>query len=361
MIGTNFMDEIDCGGFFDHIDDLDDLLVDFSGDDVDAGLGPKPETTSFPSIWSTTQSNSLPASDSVFSGNSASDLSAELSLPYEDIVQLEWLSNFVEDSFSGGSLTINKEQDSSSLNKDSSSSPHQFQTSSPVSVLESSSSCSGGEKNPPCSPEIVTPGGGRCGRARSKRPRPATFNPRPAIQLISPTSSVIEAPQPFVPAPKSSSDSENFAESRPVIKIPKQLPAEQKKKKKIKLSFPLAPVETSQNQSSQAVRKCMHCEITKTPQWRAGPMGPKTLCNACGVRYKSGRLFPEYRPAASPTFVPSLHSNSHKKVLEMRNTGGEKSAASGTASDTAMNAAMPELIPNTNNSISLDYIHLREM
>lgn len=47
-------------------------------------------------------------------------------------------------------------------------------------------------------------------------------------------------------------------------------------------------------------------------------MGPKTLCNACGVRYKKGRLYPEYRPAASPTFVPSLHSNSHKKVLEMR-------------------------------------------
>lgn len=22
-----------------------------------------------------------------------------------------------------------------------------------------------------------------------------------------------------------------------------------------------------------------------TPVWRAGPEGPKTLCNACGVRY----------------------------------------------------------------------------
>ncbi len=22
-----------------------------------------------------------------------------------------------------------------------------------------------------------------------------------------------------------------------------------------------------------------------TPVWRAGPYGPKTLCNACGVRY----------------------------------------------------------------------------
>ncbi|KAG9153533.1 hypothetical protein Leryth_008483 [Lithospermum erythrorhizon] len=56
----------------------------------------------------------------------------------------------------------------------------------------------------------------------------------------------------------------------------------------------------------------------KTPQWRTGPMGPKTLCNACGVRFKSGRLVPEYRPAASPTFVLAKHSNSHRKVLEIR-------------------------------------------
>ncbi|KAI3696953.1 hypothetical protein L6452_29608 [Arctium lappa] len=70
------------------------------------------------------------------------------------------------------------------------------------------------------------------------------------------------------------------------------------------------------------VKKCSHCEITKTPQWREGPMGPKTLCNACGVRYRSGRLFPEYRPAASPTFIPSVHSNSHRKVIEMRQKGG---------------------------------------
>ncbi|MED6207970.1 hypothetical protein PIB30_040571 [Stylosanthes scabra] len=74
----------------------------------------------------------------------------------------------------------------------------------------------------------------------------------------------------------------------------------------------------SASQGSVTHRKCMHCEVTSTPQWREGPMGPKTLCNACGVRYRSGRLFPEYRPAASPTFVASLHSNSHRKVIEMR-------------------------------------------
>ncbi|KAK9667297.1 hypothetical protein RND81_14G246200 [Saponaria officinalis] len=69
---------------------------------------------------------------------------------------------------------------------------------------------------------------------------------------------------------------------------------------------------------SPVQRRCTHCQVTKTPQWRAGPNGPKTLCNACGVRFKSGRLFPEYRPACSPTFSSEVHSNSHRKVLEMR-------------------------------------------
>lgn len=75
-----------------------------------------------------------------------------------------------------------------------------------------------------------------------------------------------------------------------------------------------------QYKSDMAVvgRKCTHCQVNKTPLWREGPMGPKTLCNACGVRYKSGRLMPEYRPANSPTFSSSLHSNSHRKVIEMR-------------------------------------------
>jgi hypothetical protein len=138
-----------------------------------------------------------------------------------------------------------------------------------------------------------------------------------------------------------------------VIKIPNHVDPEHKKKKKIKFTVPLGPVEMNQNSSpQQAVRKCMHCEITKTPQWRAGPMGPKTLCNACGVRYKSGRLFPEYRPAASPTFVPSLHSNSHKKVVEMRAKSGEKITVSRPA---AMVANSPELIPNK-SSPAMDYI-----
>ncbi|KAJ9540544.1 hypothetical protein OSB04_027050 [Centaurea solstitialis] len=95
------------------------------------------------------------------------------------------------------------------------------------------------------------------------------------------------------------------------------LPNKDKKRKKPSVNFnPKGSLDSSN--VSIGIKKCAHCEITKTPQWREGPMGPKTLCNACGVRYRSGRLYPEYRPAASPTFVPSLHSNSHRKVIEMR-------------------------------------------
>ncbi|KAA8531464.1 hypothetical protein F0562_006183 [Nyssa sinensis] len=33
--------------------------------------------------------------------------------------------------------------------------------------------------------------------------------------------------------------------------------------------------------SGHMMRKCRHCQTASTPQWRMGPMGPKTLCNAC--------------------------------------------------------------------------------
>jgi len=37
-------------------------------------------------------------------------------------------------------------------------------------------------------------------------------------------------------------------------------------------------------------QQCTQCGTQATPVWRAGPAGPKTLCNACGVRYmKQGK------------------------------------------------------------------------
>lgn len=92
MVGKNFVDEIDCSSFFDQIDDL----LDFPSDDIDAALpgGPSSDSKSFPSIWST-QSESLPGSDSVFSNNSSTDLSAELSVPVSiEKTVIRFLINF---------------------------------------------------------------------------------------------------------------------------------------------------------------------------------------------------------------------------------------------------------------------------
>ncbi|XP_061371956.1 GATA transcription factor 15-like isoform X4 [Gastrolobium bilobum] len=40
---------------------------------------------------------------------------------------------------------------------------------------------------------------------------------------------------------------------------------------------------------SENKKCCTDCRTTKTPLWRGGPAGPKTLCNACGIRYRKRR------------------------------------------------------------------------
>ena len=110
----------------------------------------------------------------------------------------------------------------------------------------------------------------------------------------------------------------------PPVEFSKSSPKKQKKKPACEPNGPAVQ------------RRCSHCQVTKTPQWRAGPAGPKTLCNACGVRFKSGRLFPEYRPACSPTFSSEIHSNSHRKVLEMRRKKEIEIAQSPTGSTSTL-------------------------
>ncbi|MCL7049080.1 hypothetical protein MKW94_001094, partial [Papaver nudicaule] len=42
---------------------------------------------------------------------------------------------------------------------------------------------------------------------------------------------------------------------------------------------------------------CSNCSSPKTPQWRAGPDGSKTLCNACGIRYKKQKAMSDVENA----------------------------------------------------------------
>ncbi|KMT00911.1 hypothetical protein BVRB_9g221810 [Beta vulgaris subsp. vulgaris] len=194
--------------------------------------------------------------DSYFSG-------ADLCVPYEDVAELEWLSNFVEESFSTDDL-------------------HKLQY-FPAG---------------PQQPGPVRPGpnpgaaGVVPGKARSKRSRVAPCDWSTRLLMVS------------APSPATSSSEADMSPSGT-----KKHPPSSSGKRRDSGGPEGVPGE---------VRRCLHCGAEKTPQWRTGPMGPKTLCNACGVRFKSGRLVPEYRPAASPTFVSAKHSNSHRKVMELR-------------------------------------------
>ncbi|XP_057776646.1 GATA transcription factor 15-like [Salvia miltiorrhiza] len=41
--------------------------------------------------------------------------------------------------------------------------------------------------------------------------------------------------------------------------------------------------------SSSSPKSCTDCRTTRTPLWRGGPHGPKSLCNACGIKYNKKR------------------------------------------------------------------------
>ncbi|KAF8048411.1 hypothetical protein N665_2525s0005 [Sinapis alba] len=216
--------------------------------------------------------------------NRSNDFSTacELAVPTDDLAELEWLSNFVDDSFT----------------------PYSAPTKKPVWLT--------GERRHPITPVNLT--------SCFKSPLPVkirTKRPRTGVNLwSSPRSpSLTDSSSSSATSSSSSSGHTEFLDEK-AVKRPK-------KKKK--------PLLSSEVQTQ--TRRCSHCGVQKTPQWRAGPLGAKTLCNACGVRFKSGRLLPEYRPACSPTFSSELHSNHHRKVIEMR----QKKETSRDAEQTGMN------------------------
>jgi hypothetical protein len=54
------------------------------------------------------------------------------------------------------------------------------------------------------------------------------------------------------------------------------------------LEDPDTPTEADSGKlaGSPTPRTCINCGTTKTPLWRNGPEGYKSLCNACGIRLK---------------------------------------------------------------------------
>ncbi|KAJ4825090.1 hypothetical protein Tsubulata_035205 [Turnera subulata] len=227
---------------------------------------------------------------------------SDLCVPYDDLAELEWLSNFVEESFSSDDLQKLQLISGMKARTDTSSERNSSNDDS-----NNGSPTNNNSNNPIFHPDMSVPA-----KARSKRSRAAPCNWASRLLVLSPSSSSSSpAEQELVLGPAGPETNNNNSSNNPAGKKTIKIPVPKKRDGG-------EGGGSAGGSGSGDGRKCLHCATDKTPQWRTGPMGPKTLCNACGVRYKSGRLVPEYRPAASPTFVLTKHSNSHRKVLELR-------------------------------------------
>ncbi|KAJ4972236.1 hypothetical protein NE237_005335 [Protea cynaroides] len=222
----------------------------------------------------------------------------------EGDVGLEWLSIFVEDCLSSSGICI--------------PAPKNTQDQTP----EASKPSRRNHQNPSLR-DFVIPG-----KARSKRKRASAaplsncshlgLDPQNQPLLLSSSDPPLLQQTYWLAdselmVPKEEKNDSNSNSNSSSSSSRRRREKEEKTEEKVVVSK-----ESSDGGSVVQPRRCTHCLAQRTPQWRAGPLGPKTLCNACGVRFKSGRLLPEYRPAKSPTFVSYKHSNSHKKVMEMR-------------------------------------------
>ncbi|KAL3625993.1 hypothetical protein CASFOL_029542 [Castilleja foliolosa] len=77
-----------------------------------------------------------------------------------------------------------------------------------------------------------------------------------------------------------------------------------------------------QKNNSPSPKTCSGCHTTKTPVWRGGPDGPKSLCNACGIKYNKkrrellGLAIP--KPNKKNKIRVVNRSNEVKEILKMR-------------------------------------------
>lgn len=82
---------------------------------------------------------------------------------------------------------------------------------------------------------------------------------------------------------------------------------------------------SSEEGQSMEIKRCFDCGTSKTPLWRGGPAGPKSLCNACGIRSRKRRramlgLKPEEKKSknnSNSSTSSKLGSPLHQRLIEI--------------------------------------------
>ncbi|KAI0705908.1 hypothetical protein BC835DRAFT_1314125 [Cytidiella melzeri] len=84
---------------------------------------------------------------------------------------------------------------------------------------------------------------------------------------------------------------------------------------------------------------CTKCGRTDSPEWRKGPNGPKTLCNACGLRWAKSNRGPK-----EPSSAVSASSRNSQHTVGGTNTSGSlvrSESSTSTSSGTLASAVGP--------------------
>ncbi|KAI8139835.1 hypothetical protein BJV82DRAFT_625180 [Fennellomyces sp. T-0311] len=84
---------------------------------------------------------------------------------------------------------------------------------------------------------------------------------------------------------------------------------------------------TTKRNTGNSLKKCLYCGSKSTPMWRRGPQGAGTLCNACGVKWKHGKILcgNDATPSPAPTrrrssSNKSTSSNERKRKANKKRT-----------------------------------------
>ncbi|KAG0006585.1 hypothetical protein BGZ65_006370 [Modicella reniformis] len=74
-------------------------------------------------------------------------------------------------------------------------------------------------------------------------------------------------------------------------------------------------------------KRCGYCNCTTTPMWRRGPNGPSTLCNACGVKWKHGKILQDVQDTQQTPKSGGTSSNSGSSTTARVTSKPTKNAA----------------------------------
>ncbi|KAM3268350.1 GATA transcription factor 16-like [Capsicum chacoense] len=106
-----------------------------------------------------------------------------------------------------------------------------------------------------------------------------------------------------------------------------------------------SPVKSSPETSQSNIKTCVDCGTSKTPLWRGGPAGPKSLCNACGIKSRKKRralLGLDKEDKKSKKSVSSGH-----KSVGLQHQSNQTSDGSSSSEDSGSNNFVKNIVSSS--------------